>query len=359
MRRSKQAALQAAILLYERLYGQRSSLGPVPLPFQAWNNIGHVCRQIDRARQRGWQLAAQRLTRDLAAVVADCQRQLKTALGSLEAANHQPRRVSVSDIYHDLTALKGEFAAVEIDLQEHEILATTDTIVLEDIRLGPFQIHLDWQLIGHTGRPYRVVALDPHPAARSDEVTHPHVRYERLCEGEGQVAIAAALAAGRFYDFSLLVSQVLHTYGRGSAYVELGDWRSVPCDSCGGYVAEEERDHCEHCGDVLCSRCTCTCEGCQAAYCGGCLKKCIVCGKEYCPSCLEICPACQERSCAGCRADVPCGPCYDQQHEEQEHDSSQKFEGEALAASAGVQPRVGPAVQPHGLGQAALSAGCR
>ena len=168
---------------------------------------------------------------------------------------------SASDIYRDILALDDEFEEVEIDLDEHELSVTTDRIVLEDIDLGPFEIRLDWQRLGASSA-YRVVALDPNPAARSDDVTHPHVQDEQLCEGEGRAAIRAALAEGRLYDFFLLVSQLLHTYGRGSAYVELDDWDGVPCDDCGGSVDEDDRYYCQRCGATLCGSCSVTCQGC-------------------------------------------------------------------------------------------------
>ena len=116
--------------------------------------------------------------------------------------------VSATDVYHDLLALKGEFEEVEIDLEENDLSVTTDDIDLDGVCLGPFQIRLEWQQIGQASQPYRVIALDPHPATKSDEITHPHVQDERLCEGDGRAAIADALAEGRLLDFFLLVSQV-------------------------------------------------------------------------------------------------------------------------------------------------------
>ena len=123
---------------------------------------------------------------------------------------------SVSAIYLDLRALESEFEEVEIDLKTHELVVTTDAIELDGVLLGEFQIRLTWTDIGDSSPPYRVVALDPHPSARRDDVTHPHVQDEQLCEGEGRTAIAAALADSRFHDFFLLVNRLLHTYGRGT-----------------------------------------------------------------------------------------------------------------------------------------------
>ena len=107
-----------------------------------------------------------------------------------------------------------EFEAVDIDLGEHELSVTTDRIVLEGINLGSFKIRLDWHLLGFSSA-YRVMALDPNPAAKNEDITHPHVQDGNLCEGEGRSAVQAALEECRLYDFFLLVSRLLHTYGRG------------------------------------------------------------------------------------------------------------------------------------------------
>ena len=87
-----------------------------------------------------------------------------------------------------------------------------------------------------------MIALIPIPAAPNEEVTHPHVSAQKLCAGEGQAAIEAALTSGRIADFFMLVDRVLHTYTEGSAFIELnalgkacaamtaGLWSSVTSD---------------------------------------------------------------------------------------------------------------------------------
>ena len=180
------------------------------------------------ARERGWHLAAQSLFNDLAAAWPESA----AANWNTLLCESGPRGTgpvlpasAFGDLPPDLRALGRRFGKVEIDFKTHELAVTTETIELEGVFLGcvPDQAQSGTD-IGRITQPYRVVALDPHPSARRDDVTHPHVQDERLCEGEGRAAIAAALAESRFYDFFLLVNQVLHTYGQGSAYVELDDW---------------------------------------------------------------------------------------------------------------------------------------
>ena len=52
--------------------------------------------------------------------------------------------------------------------------------------------------------------------------------------------LPSALAGGRIFDFFMFVSQVLHTYGRGGAYLS---WTvgMACCDSCGDIVDEEDQ----------------------------------------------------------------------------------------------------------------------
>jgi hypothetical protein len=326
MKRTNQPALRAAILLHERLVAKQQPAEPPGVPYYAWNNIQQIQRQIGMARQRGWHGAANRLNKDLTISVADCRCQLEATLRSLEAAHRGPcRGASVSDIYHDLKALQNEFADVEIDVNEHAVSVTTDAIALEDVLLGRFQIRLDWYLIEQVQQPYRVVAIDPHPAAKRSDVTHPHVLDEQLCEGEGRPAIAAALRHGRLYDFFLLLSQVLHTYGRGQAYVELSRWNCVPCSGCGTYVDPDRCVACDRCGDVLCNKCAHTCQACDKTLCFGCRGRCAVCRADCCPGCLAACPQCRRQVCARCRQGGMCTNCHETLHpqepqEEPRHD---------------------------------------
>ncbi len=334
MTRANQETVDAAILLHERLIGKLRNTDSIDLPFYAWNSIQDLKRQIDTARRRGWHGAAKRLREDLAYAVSDCRRQLDDLYHKLADANGTPcQHVSATDVYGDLVALKNEFEEVDIDLEEKELSVTTDSITLDGIFLGPFQIRLQWQHIGQSAQPYRVVALDPHPAAKSDEITHPHVQDERLCEGDGRAAIAAALQEGRLYDFFLLVSQVLHTYGCGSAYVELDRWDGEPCSDCGSYVDQEGRYYCHHCDEVLCDGCSHSCQGCDESFCSGCLSTCSICGCEFCSACLESCRDCHKRVCDDCREDGHCRRCHDKQHKEHEHDPTKTLERHPVAAA--------------------------
>ena len=221
MNKTDKELLRAAIAIHDQAHRQGPLPDTIQLPEYAWAQIQRLKRQINMAQERGWHLAARSLTVELANSCRSFHRQLETAFRRLPTESMPALRPTVSAVYQDLLALRNEFDDVEIDPKAHELAVTTDTIELDGVLLGDFQIRLDWSQIGLVSQPYRVVALDPHPASRRDDVTHPHVQDERLCEGDGRAAIAAALAEGRFYEFFLLVNQLLHNYGHGSAFVEL------------------------------------------------------------------------------------------------------------------------------------------
>ena len=327
-------APRAAVLIHEQLAGSQSQNVPICLPTYSWASAEKIQRGIDLARQRGWHRAAKRLTEDMAGTLDDCRRELENALRAIQSRSVEHRVSSASDIYRDILALENEFEEVDIDLDEHELSVTTDRIVLEDLNFGAFQIRLDWRRLGSSPA-YRVVALDPHPAAKSDDATHPHVQDGHLCEGEGRAAVQAALAECRLYDFFLLISQLLHTYGRGSAYVELDNWDGVSCDDCGESVDEDDRYYCQRCDAAVCSSCSATCQGCQESFCSNCLSKCAACGWEYCSSCLETCRVCRKPFCEDCCEAGLCQQCHEKQdHEEHEHDPSKEAPNEVAVVPA-------------------------
>ena len=279
----------AAMLIHEQLVSRDLPALTVHLPGHSWANIERLHRRIARACGHGWHLAARRLSEEMAEAIRRCHRDLETALRTAEA--HSTPRIlpTPSEIYRDILALDAEFDEVEIDFDAHELCVTTDAVVLSDIDLGRFDIRLDWRRLGES-RPYRVVARDPNPSATKSDVPHPHVQDETLCEGDGRPAIRAALTHCRLFDFMLLVSQVLHTYARGSAYVEMDDWTGISCNDCGTIVSPNDSYCCQRCGNDLCDDCHQSCAACEESHCSGCLSCCPVCEENFCRDCMGVCP---------------------------------------------------------------------
>ena len=105
----------------------------------------------------------------------------------------------LSMLVEELDQVQQEFGSIDFDKAENTLSVVTDPITLEDVSLGPFRIQLELDELSelYKDRPYRVIALNPNPAATDEEVTHPHVSGEKLCEGDGCVAIRSALEQGR------------------------------------------------------------------------------------------------------------------------------------------------------------------
>ncbi len=377
MNKNQRTLLRAAILIHEHLASRCRSVPALHVSECSWATIERFRQGIALASRRGWHDAARRLGEQMADAMHRLQLALEVARQTIESHTGSRKIPSPSEIYRDLSALEEEFDVVEIDLSAHEIVVTTACIVLDDIDLGAFSIRLDWRRLDNSS-PYRVVARDPNPASRNEGVTHPHVQDETLCEGDGRAAIQAALAQGRLYDFFLLVSQVLHTYARGAAYVELDLWNGISCTDCGTTMDPDDSYSCQRCGSELCEDCRQICAGCEEAHCAGCLSLCPGCDMDFCRGCLDVCDGCHKRFCNNCLEDGLCPNCQAEQSEEEEenkddeHDQSDERLSERLdertgvtapSASAGqtnsnspVENEPDTAVEPHRLGEALVSA---
>ncbi len=315
MLNSTRAMLRATALIHEHLSGRDAQIDSIRLPEDSWQHIQRLKRQAFLAQRRGWQLANKVVHRDLVDSLRQLQYEIDESLRKVVTRRPARLNSSPAEIFRDLRTMEREFGDVKIDFAEQELSITTDLVVLEEIDLGRFTIRLHCPQICCVTQPYRVVALDPHPAARNSSVTHPHVQDERLCEGDGRAAVASALADGRLHDFFTLVSQILHTYGKGSAFVELDRWDGALCSECGDSMNEDDRYCCQHCDSTLCSSCAVVCHGCRDSYCSDCCRQCAACEEDFCSSCLTICRDCRQRFCSDCLDEELCPSCHAKTHE--------------------------------------------
>jgi len=257
---------------------------------------------------REWQSAARRTRTLLLVELERLEYQLRETLTRLRN-EREAILPTARFLYEELLAVAEEFDGIAV--AGREVIVTTDAIVLEDISLGRFAIHLEIERLG-TDAPFRIEALEPNPASSSTSTTHPHVHDERLCAGEGRAALTAALAAGHLYDFFLIVDRILHTYAEGAAYVELAEWHGIPCHDCAVAVAPDDVYVCNDCDESLCSNCSLSCPRCGNGYCGQCLDRCARCDEPYCRGCLEDCGRCGEACCPDCLAETLCPSCTEE-----------------------------------------------
>jgi hypothetical protein len=301
-------ARQAAADIHQTLVNYNHDRAPV-LPETYWNACQRLLRMREKARHRGWLLALNRVERRMLQVATDCSNQLLTMRDNLIQTIREQRLLNEETIADDLLALSAEFDEVRIDSTSKSIAVETPSIVLQNIELGPFRVVLEWTKLRYY-RSYRVIALEPNTAASKSGVTHPHVRDEELCEGDGHQAIRQALLQGRILDFFLLVRQILENYSPNNAHVKLDDWEGRECSHCGDLIhSEGDVFCCAHCGDDLCGGCAVCCDECGEYFCSNHTSTCRSCNESFCRNCLAVCRQCQEKFCKECLDEEQCPNC--------------------------------------------------
>jgi len=156
------------------------------------------------------------------------------------------------DAFEELMQIEREFGGYGYNSKHKQLSVRTDYITLPDeeenhVDLGRFEIVLDLNKLNEnpSRRPYYINALDPHPASMDEELVHPHVRNNSLCEGEGAVAITRALNDGRICDFFTIVTQGLSTYNPDSPYLPLKEWfYSARCARCDRLLSDDDIYRC-------------------------------------------------------------------------------------------------------------------
>jgi len=268
------------------------------------------CR-IEQIQTRGMVFAMAVLQEDLLVQVRAVQEAALQARHWLE-----PPEQVVPDLTYwisEIHQLEDEFGATQIDGKTKTLTVTTEPITLAEIYLGPFAIRLHWDRLAQfaDSQCFAIVALDPHPSAPNEAVTHPHVSHEGLCPGEATLPIRKALAQGRLADAFCLVRGVLEHFNPHSPHVHLDEWEGTECHDCGSTVSEDDLYFCEGCDQDYCSDCSSCCVACDVTRCRGCLTSCSVCDEGCCSRCLkqsahsdrDCCPRCIA-VCSACRAEV-------------------------------------------------------
>ena len=321
------------------------------LPQREWERAQQLRRQLLIARQRGWQGAAEELLWDFKGAVRILSRYVDAGcreIDSLPDVSAKPL-LNLRQMYDELDALQTEFGEFDCNLKQHTISIVTDPITLEDIGLGPFQIVLHWDRLNQQ-RSYEVVAIEPYAATTQDDVPHPHVQGQALCEGDGKAAIRSALQQGRLCDFFLLVTQILQTYNAGSAYVRLEQWTGSCCSDCGDTINGDDVCSCNRCGSTTCYECSCGCAKCDDYCCSECRGRCHGCDETHCRGCLSSCSDCGQDFCEECLLDERCQDCRETADETPPVDETLELVLEPAPTPADA------AIQPDGVGEAVVPA---
>jgi hypothetical protein len=292
------------------------------------DQLRRTCDLLAICLGRNWGAAAGAMTDRILQTLRD----LPYHAGEIERMVESARLKSppIRDILADLQQAQDEFEELRYVEEGELLIVTTDAIELEGYYLGEFEIQLQIGSLSEFKRHssiYRIVALDPHPAACNDAVTHPHVSDEHLCEGDASAAIESALTNGRICDFFQLVMAVLTTYNPSSPYVALSDWEGRPCYDCGCTMGTDDSHWCSSCENDFCDECTSYCRRCDDTTCRGCLEECSACGDLVCPSCKMKCPECGKLICKTCHEEQLC-PCVQEREEQEEQEEQQEQEND-------------------------------
>ena len=287
------------------------------------NDIAHLSKKLSTSLSHNWLSAADDCSAGINRVVDDvsyCITNLKQLLD--KPAVEIP---TLSFIFDELKHLEQEFDQTEFNKAENTISIVTDSITLEDIDLGPFKIQLKLTKPSdlYKDSSYLCIALEPNPAATNDEVTHPHVSNERLCEGDGSAAIRSALEQARLIDFFSIVKSILNTYSPDSPYVSLEDWSGIGCYDCGGMIDSDSAYYCNSCDRDYCESCSSYCHSCDETRCLGCGSNCPSCDEFICHNCIKTCAECGETFCKMCMKDDVCENCKEEQKELENTDENE------------------------------------
>jgi len=303
-----------------------------------------IQRRLELCRHHHLALAGLKVREEL----VDLLRYLPSEVDSL--SRQIPSEVtvlSVGEIVQELQHLEDEFEDWRYEAADKTLAVVTDSIVLEEMNFGSFEIHLVLDNLGRSSRhgTYKVVALDPHRAASNEAVTHPHVSDQHLCEGEASTPIHAALAEGRIGDFFSLVRCVLTTYNPSSPYVAIENWDGTACHDCGYIAGEDDRHYCDSCNHDYCDECFSYCRSCDESYCRSCLEECPACEEPVCSHCLKRCNDCGKPCCESCLEEGVCPDCKETPEPQGVPDDHQP---QPVAAASGEPAPVGAGVAVGG-----------
>jgi len=116
------------------------------------------------AVEKGWFGSAEKISTRVNRNVSDFSYQLQRFKDLVNS--DETKLPKLADIFAELSQIDQDIGEYQFDLKEKTISVITDSITLDDIPFGPFEIKLFLDEISkfYTDSPYRVIALEPNPA---------------------------------------------------------------------------------------------------------------------------------------------------------------------------------------------------
>lgn len=115
--------------------------------------------------EKGWLIGAENIRSRIERNLSDFSYHLQRFKELINA--NETVLPNFSDIFAELLQAEQEFGELSFNLSEKTISVTTESITLEDIPLGPFEIQLSIGQISnlYSDAPYRIIALGLTPQA--------------------------------------------------------------------------------------------------------------------------------------------------------------------------------------------------
>jgi len=225
--------------------------------------------------------------------------------------------IPIDDIKKEIEVMLKKWPSLEYNEDERFLYIETKNISLSyhdtSKELGRFKtgISLYYDTESYDGERlgFKAVSIDGgNPAHGNESVTHPHVKNDYICMGNGLETSIEAFYQGRIEDCFDIILAVLNTYSEGRAHIELDNWEGSTCDVCGNSVDGDEY-LCQKCDRTICLDCTESCHCCDDIVCQSCSENsahCSMCGEYTCNSCL-VESGCDHDICADCERICGCG----------------------------------------------------
>jgi hypothetical protein len=188
---------------------------------------------------------------------------------------------TLKTITSDLKILMNDFEG--INFSGDCLTVEMGPFTLEGVHFGNFQVSFDMRnfcLVEHGSVP-SAKAVTPNRPSDDDEHTHPHVRGNEVCIGNGRGPLDKAITQARLQDCFEIVRSVLSTYNGADPFAPIIKWTGMRCKNCDAYYESEEAGS--------------TCNKCERTYCENCVAQCCSASDFACYRCLPV-----HFSCAYC-----------------------------------------------------------
>src|SRR5258705_13221465 len=102
MRTINKSLMRLAIAIHAQLAGRRANESLIEMPVRAWDRCTELVRQIRRAQLRGWNLAANVLSKDLEYSIPSVLIEVTALQQRLTCRAARQHLLTASDVYRDL-----------------------------------------------------------------------------------------------------------------------------------------------------------------------------------------------------------------------------------------------------------------